>query len=131
MKTFAILVRGIPGSGKSTFGQALAEYLNIPKVEADDYFIKDGNYEFTKELLPVAHEYCQLAASEAARDYTGVVVCNTFVKIAEMDWYFKNFDTVLVMKKPHRVYNNTHNIPEEVIQRMISEWEDCDGELRV
>lgn len=131
MKTFAILVRGIPGSGKSIFGQSLAEYLNIPKVEADDYFIKDGNYEFIPELLPVAHEYCQLTASKAAKEHTGVIVCNTFVKLWEMEWYFKNFNTVLVMKKPLRVYHNTHNVPIETIEKMVSEWEDCDGELRV
>lgn len=131
MKTFAILVRGIPGSGKSTFGQALAEYLNIPKVEANDYFTKDGVYEFNPELLPVANEYCRLTALEAAKEYTGVVVCNPFCRMQDMDWYFQSFNTVLVMKKPHRTYQNTHNVPIEIIEQMVSKWEDCEGELRV
>lgn len=132
MKTFCILVRGIPGSGKSTFGASLSEYLGVPKIEADDYFLdEEGRYCFQKEELSSAHVDCQQRAVRAASNFGGVIVCNTFTTAAEMEFYFNNFDQVLVMKKPLRCYRNTHEVPAHIITQMIDRWEPMDGELTV
>lgn len=132
MKTFCILVRGIPGSGKSTFGMSLAEYLGVPKVEADDYFLTtEGEYNFDSNELKIAHEECQRRAVQAAKKFSGVVVCNTFSTIPEMQFYLDNFDQILVMKKPLRCYQNTHQVPAHVIAKMIDRWEPFEGELTV
>ena len=49
-----IIVRGIPGSGKSTF----AKTLGVKNInEADDYFIQNGVYVYEKDLLPQAHAW--------------------------------------------------------------------------
>jgi adenylate kinase family enzyme len=37
-----ILILGLPGSGKSTFARKLSRQLNLPHIEADEYFWKPG-----------------------------------------------------------------------------------------
>ena len=54
------LVRGLPGSGKSTLAKLLTSYV----YEADDYFMRNGRYEFNPSLVPEAHRVCQAAVGE-------------------------------------------------------------------
>ena len=50
------IVRGLPGSGKSTFAEALvgSDFL---VCEADKYFMVDGEYKFDGSKLKDAHEW--------------------------------------------------------------------------
>jgi predicted kinase len=41
------IVRGLPGSGKSTY----AKSLNVFHIEADMFCMKDGKYEFDAERV--------------------------------------------------------------------------------
>jgi adenylate kinase family enzyme len=62
MKQQLIIVRGIPGSGKSTF----ASSLGIPHYEADQYFIgADGVYRFDFSKLGEAHRQCRVSVGKA------------------------------------------------------------------
>jgi len=54
-----LLLRGLPGSGKST----LAKLLGGEHIEADMYFMKDGEYHFDGSKLKIAHEWCRNQAS--------------------------------------------------------------------
>jgi len=49
------LVRGLPGSGKSTFARA----LSVNCYSADDFFTRDGVYDFDPRLIGNAHLECQ------------------------------------------------------------------------
>ena len=40
-----ILLRGIPGSGKSTFAKSISNE-STGHIESDMFFIKDGEYKF-------------------------------------------------------------------------------------
>ena len=52
-----ILIRGLPGSGKSTM--ARVKYPNHIHLEADMYFEDDkGNYNFDPKKLKEAHKWC-------------------------------------------------------------------------
>ncbi len=51
------IVRGVPGSGKSTFAKSIAKSWQI--FEADDYFVKNGKYEFNFSHLRDAHDSCK------------------------------------------------------------------------
>ena len=56
MEKILYIVRGIPGSGKSTF----AKTLGGQHFEADMYFIDEsGNYKFDITEIKLAHEWCQ------------------------------------------------------------------------
>jgi len=53
-----ILVRGVPGSGKTTF----AEMIQGPHgaiVATDDFFYEDGAFNFDPSKLGEAHEWCR------------------------------------------------------------------------
>ncbi len=48
------IVRGLPGSGKSTF----AKFVGDSFVEADMFFMKNGKYEFDMSKIRDAHSWC-------------------------------------------------------------------------
>lgn len=60
---YVIIMRGISGSGKSTFAKELSykfksAWLYTHTVSADDYFSKSGKYEFDPSKLGSAHNEC-------------------------------------------------------------------------
>lgn len=52
------LIRGISGSGKSTLANSLSEKTGSIHVEADQFFILNGEYKFDRSKLSEAHEKC-------------------------------------------------------------------------
>lgn len=76
------LVRGLPGSGKSSLALTLGGDCTFA---ADDFFVIEGRYEFNGKLLPQAHADCQ-ARTEAAmeRKARSISVANTFVERWEL-----------------------------------------------
>ena len=94
MKTLYIL-RGIPGSGKSTYAKRFIElYTNLfhataIKCSADDFFIdKHGVYKFDATKLYAAHRQCQHKAATAMRQGIDLVIIdNTNTTDKEMRPY--------------------------------------------
>ena len=65
-----ILIRGLPGSGKTTLAKSLADKW----IEADQFFMDGyGNYNFDSEKLSEAHRDCQ-ERTRAFMEPSGVVV---------------------------------------------------------
>ena len=86
-----ILVRGVPGAGKSS----IAEIINLNPdtyiIATDDYFNdRDGNYNFDGSKLIENHAKCRDAVEFAMNDdyYKVIIVHNTFTEKWEMDNYF-------------------------------------------
>ena len=50
-----VLLRGLPGSGKSYLGH----YIWTSVFEADKYFEQDGEYKFDPSKLKEAHQWCK------------------------------------------------------------------------
>ena len=125
MKTLYI-VRGIPGSGKSTF----AKTLGGKHIEADQYFVDgDGNYNFDGSKIKLAHEYCILktkAWMEINRDQVSedkIVVSNTFTQEWEMESYFElakefGYAVFTIIVENRHGGTNVHNVPEDKIEQM-------------
>ena len=83
-----ILLRGLPGSGKSTF----AKLLSGNNYEADKYFERglDNVYEFNPSKLKNAHEWCRdLVFMDMVKNEPRIVVSNTFTQEWEMDAYYE------------------------------------------
>ena len=123
-----LLVRGLPGSGKSTYAKSLKDYFH---VEADQYFVnKEGIYSFDGLKISDAHDWCQKQAALALEKGENVVVSNTFTQLWEMKPYFDMAETLkipiqVIEMKNH--YGSIHNIPERAMERMKSRWEEYDG----
>lgn len=63
-----IIMRGLPGSGKSTTVAAMQAVLprrmSTAVASADDYFMQEGEYKFNPALLPDAHNQSFLTAQK-------------------------------------------------------------------
>lgn len=117
------IVRGLPGSGKSTY----AKSLGIPHFEADMYFMKDGEYKFDASKLKHAHMWCFNQFADQVDCGSDVVVSNTFTTVKEMNDYLvyagaRNYDIIIVEVKTQ--YGSIHNVPEETIAKMKARWQE-------
>jgi predicted kinase len=134
MSKLLILVRGLPGSGKSTFANHMwSEYA---VCEADKFFIdSEGNYKFDATKLKEAHEWCRNEVEIRMKDnqantqfYPEIVVSNTFTQEWEMQPYFDLAEkygyktTSLIMENRHGS-KNVHGCPEETLDRMANRFE--------
>ncbi len=115
------IVRGIPGSGKSTVARTIADAISGYHFEADMYFEQDGEYKFDMTKLHQAHQWCQNQVSSCLYYGTNVVVSNTFTTIKELKPYFelaKQYAIVPNVVLAQNQFQNVHNVPEDKLQIM-------------
>ncbi|NBV51319.1 ATP-binding protein [bacterium] len=133
MNNRLILIRGLPGSGKSTMAKQIMNSAPNPDsfrhYEADMYFIdSDGVYRFNPRLLSAAHSWCQNSTEKALRAGHNVIVSNTFTQAREIEPYLslaKKIGGIKVeIKTATGNYKNVHDVPEAAIQRMRDRWEE-------
>jgi len=115
-----ILVRGLPGSGKTTLSQLLTAFV----LEADMYFMQDGEYKFDATKLKDAHQWCKFQCeSFMVKEKPKIAVSNTFTQDWEMESYIElakqygyRVHTIIVENRHGGV--NTHDVPEATLGNM-------------
>ena len=118
------LLRGLPGAGKST----LAKMICSQHVEADMFFIQDGEYKFDASKLKQAHAWCQDKTEVWMRNGYNVVVSNTFTQEWEMEAYYKSAEKYgyqvhsLVVENRHGGINE-HGVPADKLEQMKNRFE--------
>lgn len=129
------LVRGIPGSGKSTFARHIWNEYAI--CEADKYFLnkETGEYNFDASKLKEAHEWCRAQVEMRMSDhqvnpqyYPEIVVSNTFTQEWEMQAYIDlaakyGYQVVSLIVENRHGNSNVHNVPEETLEKMRKRFE--------
>lgn len=71
-----IIIIGMPGSGKTTFGKALAKRLNRPFIDVDDFIVEQEG-KTIKELFAVSEDCfreAEIRSSKALAQKEGIVV---------------------------------------------------------
>lgn len=129
--TKLILVRGLPGSGKSCFARALAYLSNSLHYETDMFFDTVVG-RFDKYRLEEAHNWCKALVDHYLYVKHNCIVSNTFSQRWEIDQYVaianKNGASIEVIKMNSH-HKNTREVPFHVIRNMQIRWEDYPGEI--
>jgi hypothetical protein len=135
MSRVLILLRGVPGSGKSTFANHMWDSGVV--FEADKFFYDvEGQYKFDGSKLKEAHEWCRRSVQEAMEQnhlsagqyYPEIIVSNTFTREWEMQAYLdlaKQFEyhvVSLIVENRHGG-KNVHGVPDEKVQEMRDRFE--------
>jgi predicted kinase len=120
------IVRGVPGSGKSTF----AENISRAVCTADDYHTdRAGNYNWKPENVGRAHDWCQRKCARfMKKGISPIAVANTSTTEREFKAYQE-----MARKKGYRVFSvivenrhggvDSHNVPVETLEKMRNRFE--------
>ena len=118
------LIRGVPGSGKSSLARVLLANQVVDDIaEADDFFVQNGVYNFDASKLREAHGWCQNYTSNCLNKGFSIAVSNTSTTEKEVETYRKIAEQCgakfisLVVENRHEG-KNIHGVPEEKIQQM-------------
>jgi predicted kinase len=147
MQRYAFIMRGIPGSGKSTVAKMIArgcfpgqanidgsQWLTDAVIHStDDLCMVDGEYRFDVALAGERHaQNLQNFKDSLAAHKPCVIVDNTNVKVEQYHPYMKAAEAegyrVVIVELPHpapvvAAQRNTHGVPIEVINQMVLDWE--------
>ena len=128
-----ILVRGIPGSGKTTLGDVIlytTPTTSQDVLSADNFFIDaNGKYNFDSSKIKEAHNECQVKCSERMKfEFSRIVVANTFTEEWEMKPYFDmaeryNYRVHCIIVENRHDSQNVHGVPEEKLKQMKDRFE--------
>jgi len=118
------LVRGIPGSGKTTFAKELCRHLDAKLVELDMYRqpAEDLPYIFTRLESDNwnAARWVELEAARWLRQGIDVVYSSTLTKTKYIEQFLQNVG----VDKPEKVivcageWEDVHDVPADVVRNM-------------
>jgi predicted kinase len=121
MEKILIILRGLPGSGKSSF----AELLGTKAICcADDYVTRNGIYNWKPETIGASHDWSQRKCRRFMKaQVERIVVANTSTSARELKPYmdlarqfgYKVF-SVVVENRHGGV--NVHNVPDATLEKM-------------
>ena len=128
------LIRGLPGSGKSTFARHIWNEYAV--CEADKFFYdKEGNYNFDPSKLKDAHDWCKNEVEIRMKDhqvnnqyYPEISVSNTFTQEWEMKDYYElaekyGYKVVSLIVENRHGGKNLHGVPDDKLEIMRNRFE--------
>lgn len=121
------LIRGLPGSGKTTIALTKWVPLGYAHFENDMYYIKDGIYQYNPAEAKDARDWCRCETYKALLEGRNVVVCNTFLTRMSAKEYreYCYYDKLawMTFEEATGHYPNTHGVSEEEIESMRYSWQ--------
>lgn len=130
MSKTLLLLRGLPGSGKST----LSKTIGAITFEADMFFMEGNEYKFNPTKLKEAHAWCQNQVEMTMKNSTKnfetsrIAVSNTFTQEWEMQPYYDlakkyGYDVFSIIVENRHGGTNVHNVPEDKLEIMKNRFE--------
>jgi predicted kinase len=122
------IIRGVPGSGKTTLAESMMECGMVDHYSEADRFMVDDflQYKFDATNLRMCHELCRQDVEEFLNMGCSVAVSNTFTRKWEMQPYLDMAEkygakvTVIVCQGD---YANVHGVPSDKVQEMKRRFE--------
>lgn len=125
-KKSLIIVRGLPGSGKSTLCSLLSENGLYPIFSIDDYFTnpKNGDYQFDYSKNHLAYKACEENTRQSMqKEVSKIFLDHTFTLEWEMEPYFKmateyQYQVFVLTLENRHGGKNIHGVTDEQIKKM-------------
>lgn len=125
------IIRGVPGSGKTTYAKKNFRCLIL---EQDMFHERDGFYQWSGAAMRDAVKWCSKTAHDALRLGMDVCVVNTFTKREYVETYRRmaaetgaSFNVIRVEGD----FENVHSVPPGAMSAMRRIFEDWPGETVV
>ena len=123
------LLRGLPGSGKTSLAIQLSENGKYPIFSVDDYFTdNEGNYNFEFDKNYLAYKLCEENTKKSMIEKVEkIFIHNTFTLDWEIEPYFKlasefNYKVFVVTVEKRHSNFNIHQITDEQIKKMAEKY---------
>lgn len=124
-----ILLRGLPGSGKTELAKVLSEG-KYPVLSVDDYFTdkETGEYKFQFDKNHLAYKQCESSTRKLMEHkHPKIFVDNTFTLEWETEPYIRmanelGYRLFVVTVENFHGNKNIHNIGEEQIEKMAAKY---------
>jgi predicted kinase len=131
-----IIIRGVPGSGKTTIAKMMMKESKEPikHYEADMFLMEGGVYKFDVSKLGQAHNWCRSNTFKSLSEGFTVIVSNTFTTLSEMKDYIdyaKNNNIPVEVYRTDSQYKSIHNVPDATIKKMEARFQDYAGETLI
>jgi tRNA uridine 5-carbamoylmethylation protein Kti12 len=129
MQKSVIILRGLPGSGKTTFLNFLVAYTHI---SMDKFWTKDGEeYKFDYHKLSEAIQWTQDQFLKAldAESTLPIVVDNVSYAYEHYRFFVeeakkRNIPVHIVhIERPLQECRNSHGVPADKVEQMAEKWE--------
>ena len=129
MQSSILLLRGLPGAGKTSIATLLSENGMYPIFSVDDFFTdENGNYTFNFADNYLAYEQCRKGVEDAIQNKAAkIIVHNTFTLLWEMEPYFllaKTYNCLLYVLTVENYHTgkNKHGVSDEQLQKMAEKY---------
>ena len=123
-----IILRGVPGAGKSTLARHYLHLLpDAVHLEADQYFVDtQGQYKFDGSKLSQAHLWCQQQMRQALHKHTDVIVSNTSIRLWELQALLaigRELKATVDVIRCCGEFTNSHGVPVETVAAMALNYQ--------
>jgi len=141
-KKTIFIMRGLPGSGKSTWARthaasAVLNGISVAICSTDDFHMVNGEYRFNREKLGYFHTLNQELVKEHMKLETDLIfVDNTNIRRKDFKQYIYlageygyEVQEIIIGSMEDEdfittcVDRNTHKVPREIIERMAQRFE--------
>ena len=126
------LVRGKPGSGKSTF--ASRHFPGVFHVENDMFLMQGNEYLWSPQRVKSAINWCSSTVKNALENGLDVIVCNTFTKRRFIQHYkdiAEECGARFVVYRCTGSFKNVHGLDDNMVENFNKSMEDWPGEIIV
>jgi len=140
LKKIVLILRGLPGSGKSLFLSLLAAYVHI---SMDEFWTKDGaeyKFDYTRLREGIDWTHKQFIEALEVKDSNLPIVVNNVSYLEEHYAFFRDEallrgHTVLIhtVERPIEdcIEHGIHGVPADKVFQMLGAWQHVNGPAQV